>query len=291
MVADPYTVLGVDRQASQDDIRAAYRRLAKKHHPDLNPGNAAAEARFKEVSAANDILSDVEKRRRFDAGEIDAEGHESGPPPGYRAHAESDAGRRYAQHDPAWDDADYADLLRGMFRDANRRRDRSYTLTVGFLDAVNGATKRITLPDGAMLDVRIPPGTEPGQTLRLRGKGEAGGDALVEIQTTPHRFFTRDGQDIRVDLPITLKEAVLGAKVDVPTPRGPVRMNIPPHSDTGAVLRLRGRGVPASGGKPEGNLLATLRIVLGPTDAALEDFLRGWTPASDADPRAALGEP
>ena len=163
-----------------------------------------------------------------------------------------------------------------------------------FLDAVNGATRRLTLPDGRTLDVKIPPGTADGQTLRLRGQGGKGshgapdGDALIDIHVLPHRFFKRDGRDIRLELPVTLPEAVLGASIEVPTPGGPVRMRIPPHSDSGTELRLRGRGVPAHGGQAAGDLFATLRVVVGAPDAALEGFLRAWKPEHPANPRHAM---
>jgi DnaJ-class molecular chaperone len=175
-----------------------------------------------------------------------------------------------------------------------RGRDEHFTLTTAFLDAVNGATQRLTLPDGRTLDVKIPSGTDDGHVLRLRGQGGPGrnggpaGDAFIEIHIAPHRFFTRDGQDIRLSLPVTLAEAVLGGPVEVPTPGGPVRMRIPPHSDSGTILRLRGRGVPAHGKLPAGDLHATLHVVLGPPDAALEAFLRSWVPEHPHDPRAAM---
>ncbi len=242
---DPYVALGVRRDASQDDIRAAYRKLAKLHHPDLNPGNAEAEEKFKTVSAANELLSDPDKRARFDRGEIDAAGQER-QRAGYRDQAESAAGHRYSRagpQDEAWDGADFNDLFGSMFNQSRRasggpRRgeDRHYTLTAAFLDAVNGATRRLTLPDGRALDVKIPPGTSQGQVLRLRGQGGGGiaggadGDALIEIDIDPHPFFERRGNDIRLVLPVTVAEAALGGSIKVPTPAGPVMMRIPPHS-------------------------------------------------------------
>lgn len=304
---DPYQTLGVARDASQDDIRAAYRTLAKKHHPDLNPGDTAAEDRFKDVAAAYELLSDPEKRARFDRGEIDAAGNERAPEPSWRHYAEAGEGRSYgpAGAQPGgWSEEDLSDLFGSMF-DGQRRaggtakrrgRDEHYTLTVEFLDAVNGATRRLTLPDGSTLDVKIPQGASEGQVLRLRGKGSPGrnggpdGDALIEIHVAPHRFFQREGRDLRLELPVTLQEAVLGGQVEVPTPAGPVRMRIPPGSDTGTELRLRGRGVPASGNQPAGDLYARLRVVLGKPDPALEAFLRGWKPEHAIDPRHELAE-
>jgi DnaJ-class molecular chaperone len=302
---DPYKTLGVARDASQDDIRRAYRKLAKQHHPDLNPGNAKAEAQFKEVSAANELLSDPDKRARFDRGEIDAEGQEQAPRQTYRDYADSEPGRRYGHAGPAsggWSQEDLSDLFGGMFNQGRRDgagspirgEDEHYTLTTPFLDAVLGATQRLTLPDGRTLDVKIPPGTTDGQVLRLRSQGGAGwnsgpaGDALIEIRVAPHAYFTRDGQDIRLDLPVSLQEAVLGGPVEVRTPAGPVRMRIPPHADSGTELRLRGRGVPAHGGMPAGDLYATLRVVVGKPDAALEEFLRNWKPEQPANPRQAM---
>ncbi len=302
---DPYATLGVARDATQDDIRKAYRKLAKQHHPDLNPGNAKAEARFKEVSAANELLSDTDKRARFDRGEIDAAGQEQAPRPSYRQYAESEPGRRYGRAGPApggWSADDLGDIFGGMFNQPRgaggdrpvRGEDEHYTLTTSFLDAVNGATPRLTLPDGRSLDVKIPPGTTDGQVLRLREQGGAGwnggpaGDALIEIRVTPHKFFKRDGQDLRLELPVTLPEAVLGGPVEVMTPGGPVRMRIPAGSDSGTELRLRGRGIPAFGSRPAGDLYATLRVVVGKPDAALEAFLRDWKPKHAANPRQGM---
>ena len=292
---DPYATLGLVRDATPDQVRAAYRKLAKENHPDLNPGNAAAEERFKAASAANDLLSDAEKRARYDRGEIDAEGHERPPErPGYRSYADASSGRRYQASD-RWDEEDLSDLF-SRFRGARpsgpqRGADEPYTLAVEFLDAVRGATPRLTLPDGRTLDVRVPPGIESGQTLRLRGQGGAGanggpaGDALIQVQVTPHPYFRREGGDIHLDLPVTIREAVLGGRITVPTPGGPVAMQVPARSDTGRQLRLRGRGVPARGEQAAGDLYATLRVVVGEVDPALETFLRGWTPEREADPR------
>lgn len=295
---DPYKILGLGRDASQDDIRKAYRKLAKKNHPDLNPGDAKAEARFKDISAANGLLSDPDKKSRFDRGEIDAGGQEQRPQPSYREHAESDAGERYGQGG-GWGDEAFDDLFGSMFRrqgasGARRGQDQRYTLTTSFLNAVNGATQRLTLPDEGPLDVKLPPGTSEGQVLRLKGRGSPGrdggpaGDALIEIQIAPHSYFSRDGQDIRLVLPISLREAILGGPVETPTPGGPVKLRIPPHADSGTELRLRGRGVPAHAGRGAGDLLVNLKVAIGPPDAALDDFIRDWTPASISNPRAAM---
>jgi DnaJ-class molecular chaperone len=311
-VPSPYEVLGVAPDASADDIRKAYRKLAKQHHPDLNPGNQAAEQRFKDVSAANELLSDPDKRARFDRGEIDETGAERPPQHYYRGFAEGAEGARY-QPEHAMHGEDLEDLFANFFHGAQgqaasggsggghfraRGRDHSYSLAIDFLEAVNGAKKRITLPDGASLDVTIPAGLQDGQILRLRGKGGAGlgdgppGDALVEIHVAAHAFFRRAGNDIHVALPVTVAEAVLGAKVTVPTVGGPVAVTVPPQADSGKVLRLRGRGVPAHGSAPAGDALVTLTVVIGPDqDEALADFLKGWAPAHPYDPRAAMVAP
>jgi DnaJ-class molecular chaperone len=303
-VEDPYAALGIPRNATEAQIRAAYRKLAKQHHPDLNPGNKAAEERFKTVSAANELLSDPEKRARFDRGEIDASGQEQRPEREfYRGHAEGRQGAKYRTANGAdpFADADMGDVFADLFGRATgagadrprRGQDLSYALSVNFLDAVNGATSRLSLPDGGTLDVRIPPGITSGQTLRLRGKGAPGrngapaGDALIEIQVQPHAFFRRDGADIHVDLPITITEAMLGAKINVPTPRGQVAVTIPPRSETGARLRLRGRGVAAHGDTPAGDTILILKLVLGTPDPGLEGFLRAH-PGPAQDPRANL---
>jgi DnaJ-class molecular chaperone len=305
---DLYATLGLPRDATTEDIRKAYRGLAKRHHPDLNPGNKIAEERFKAVASAYDILGDADKRGRYDRGEIDAAGAESRPQhPSYRGYAEGAPGARYRQPGGAEQDmneADLGDLFEDLFAgtreqrsNAPRRgRDQGYKLTIDFLDAVTGATKRLALPDGKGLDVRIPPGIEDGQTMRLKGQGSPGrqggpsGDALIEIQVAPHRFFRREGRDVHVELPITLSEAVLGGKIMVPTPTGPVTMTVPPRSDSGAKLRLRGRGVAAHGEQPAGDEFITLRVVLGDADDALETFLRGWSADHGFDPRRSMME-
>ena len=297
---DPYETLGVKKDASADDIRKAYRKLAKKYHPDLNPGNKAAEASFKDIGAANDLLSDPEKRARFDRGEIDAAGDPRQERPTYRSYADAGfAGAgRYGGGEP-----EMGDIFADLFAQAHQRstrpmrgRDASYSLAVDFVDAITGAQQRLTLPDGRTLDVRVPPGMEDGQTLRLRGQGGEGanggpaGDALITVQVFPHTLFRREGDDILVDLPVTLKEAVLGGRVTIPTVTGTVAMTVPPRSDTGTVLRLRGRGVPAHGGKPAGDQLVTLKLVVPDADDALAAFLRDWKPANEANPRKGMTE-
>ncbi len=301
MADDPYGILGLKRDASADAIKAAYRKLARKHHPDLNPGKPEAEARFKAVSAAHDLLSDPEKRGRFDRGEIDAEGQEQRPAGGYRRHADAAQGARY---DGQSGGSPFDDLFADMF-EARRRaeaaprpgQDESYRLDVSFIDAMLGTTTPMRLPDGRSLSVRIPPGITTGQVLRLRGQGGPGrnggaaGDALIGITVQEHPLLRREGRNIAMELPVSLREAVLGGPVEVPTPSGRLRVTLPAHSDSGRQIRLRGKGVAAHGAEPAGDLLLTLKVVIGPADAALDAFLRDWSPATMEDPRAALDFP
>jgi len=301
-VADElYEVLGVKKDASQAEIKKAHRARAKKHHPDLNPGDKASEEAFRKVQAAYSILSDKEKRRQYDAGEIDTEGKETSHQ-FYREYASADGGQPYASTAGFEDLNDiFADLFRAQQRggeNVHMRRqggDVGYRLEVSFLEAVNGAKKRITMPDGKTLDITIPPGHRDGQILRLRGKGMPGlgggaaGDAMVEIHVTPHRTFRRRDRDILIDLPIALHEAVLGARVHVPTPRGSVSMTIPPGSNTGDMLRLKGKGVAASGKHKAGDQLVTLTVVLPKkTDAELRAFLEDWGKDHSYDPRQGM---
>ena len=293
---DPYEIIGVARGASADEIQKAYRKRAKKLHPDLNPGDQHAESKFKELAGAYDLLSDAEKRRRFDGGEIDAVGAERPRQRSYRDFAtDSSASSPYENASGFADFAQSDDFLAELLQQqAQRARnapgaDLHYQLAVELVDAITGATRRLILPGGGTLDVTIPAGIRNGQVLRLRGKGASSrgtgpaGDALVEISILPHAFFTLDGDDIRIELPVTIKEAVLGAKVKVPTPSGAVMMNIPKTSNTGTVLRLKGKGVPRRG-SGHGDELVTLKVVLPDTpDADLESFLSNWT--NDQDPR------
>jgi DnaJ-class molecular chaperone len=292
---DPYHILGVAPMVSAAEIKKAYLRLAKKHHPDLNPGDKHAEEQFKEISAANDLLSDPEKRRRFDAGEIDATGAERAQQNYYRDFAQS-AGHPYESASGYADFAEGDDILSQLLRrkaqEVRRARGADlHHLAIDFLDAVNGVTQTITLPHGGTLEVTIPPGIEEGQVLRLREKGAPSpdegkpGDALVEITINPHRFFTRRGDDIYIDLPITLKEAALGAEVEVPTPTGKVLVKVPEGSNTGRTLRLKGKGVARPGGGSGDEFVRLMVVMPTESEPELETFLAHWTPKSSYDPR------
>ena len=300
MASDPYTVLGVKRDASQDDIQKAYRRLAKKLHPDLNPGNKKAEERFKDVTAAYDLLGDAAKRARFDRGEIDASGQERPAQRFYRDFAEG-GGHAYSSDAGFADFAGAEDIISEIFgrqgRSNVRRRgaDIQYHLSLSFLDAINGGKQQLTLPDGSTLQVIIPPGVRNGQVLRLRGKGRPGlnggplGDALIEIEVRPHPVFKRRGDDIHVELPIPLADAVLGGKISVPTPAGPVTMTVPKWTNTGTVLRLKGKGVPR-GENTRGDEYVALKVMLpDKPDPELERLVAQWHSAKATHSQASVG--
>jgi len=299
----PYQVLGVKLDASADDIRKAYRKLAKQFHPDLNPGKAEAEERFKSISAAYDLLSDAEKRARYDRGEIDESGAERPPRGYYRSQAEGAQGWKY-QPEGEMDLGDLEDLF-AAFGSAGRRRrgagegfqargaDRHFTLTIDFVTGATGGKQRLSLAPDEWLDVTIPPGIEDGQVLRLRGKGGPGfgggqtGDALIEVHVAPHPLFRRDGNNILLELPVSLAEAVLGARVSVPTVTGPVTMTIPKGSDAGRQLRLRGKGIQRE--TNPGDEIVTLKVVIGQSsDPELAEFLEKWAPQHPSDPRQGM---
>jgi DnaJ-class molecular chaperone len=279
---DPYAILGVASDAKQKDIKEAYRRLARAHHPDRDPDNPQAEERFKDISNAYDILSDAKKKARFDAGEIDINGNafHKRPPPRYRSKQ-----RSKAKHSKK---KSFEDFFR---ENTARKRERikvnganiSYTLSVDFLEAALGARRRISMTNGKRLNVVIPPGTQDGQVLRLKEQGMDGigggqsGDAHVEISITPHPLFSSDGDDVRTDLPITLQEAVLGGKAQVQTIDGPVALTIPPNSNTGSVLRLKEKGLEKQKGKGRGDQYVHLNVVLPKKrDKDFVDFVKKW---------------
>ena len=309
MAEDLYSTLGVARTASAADITKAYRKLAKKLHPDLNPGDKTAEEKFKEISAAYSILNDADKRGRYDRGEIDATGQEKPQQRYYREYAGGEDGARYRSSAGFEDMGEFSDLFGDLFGRGGRARggggggqrysmrgsDAQYRLEIDFLEAVQGAKKRITLPDGGTLDVSLPAGVTEGQVLRLKGKGMPGmgggegGDALVEISVRPHPVFTRDGDDILIELPITFDEAVLGGKVEVPTISGRVFATVPPGSNTGQTLRLKGRGVKAKG--KSGDQLVKLNVMMPErVDEDLKAFAETWRDKNRYDPRRKLKE-
>jgi DnaJ-class molecular chaperone len=300
MADDPYTVLGVPRTATDDEIRRTYRKLAKELHPDLNPSNrAASEERFKKVSAAYDVVGDPEKRKRYDRGEIDAGGEPRRGfrrPPGAGPFDGRPGGQRFE------DDFSFGDIFSDLFGGMRGRgepgspfgargRDARYSLEVDFLEAVQGAKKRVTLPDSGALDITVPQGVVDGQVLRLKGRGVPGrrgaepGDALVEIKVRPHPLFKRADDDIAVDMPITLDEAVLGAKIEVPTIAGRVQLTLPKGTSSGRIFRLKGRGVHNTTTGHTGDQLVTVRIVLPETiDDELSYFLSEWRHKHKYDP-------
>jgi DnaJ-class molecular chaperone len=297
MADDPYTTLGVSRSASEDDIRRAFRRLAKELHPDINPGDTARVERFKRVSAAYELLSDPDKRGKYDRGEIDAAGE---PRYTYRQQgARTHGGVGGAPFDTFGDV--FADLFgargaagRGRAGGgfAMRGQDMRYTLEVDFLEAVGGARKRVTLPEGGVLDLTVPEGVTDGQVLRLRGKGAPGigggeaGDALVEIKVRPHPSFRRAGDDIHLEVPIALDEAVLGAKIEVATITGKVTLTVPKGTSSGRVFRLKGKGARNLNTGAIGDQLVTVRIVLpSQIDDSLAYFLSEWRQKHGYNPR------
>ncbi len=301
-MADPYQTLGVEKTASGEDIRKAYKKLAKKHHPDLNPGDKEAESRFKDISAAYTFLNDPEKRRAFDAGEIDESGQPKPERRFYRDYADTGAGARYERAEDLGDLGDlFGDLFgqrarggegaRPQFR--MRGADANYTLPIDFLEAVNGDKKRVDMPDGKTLDISIPAGVRDEQVIRLKGQGMPGigggpsGDALITVSVRPHPVFRRDGNDIKSAVPITLNEALNGGSVQVDTISGAVSLKIPKHSNTGRILRLRGKGVQ---GHPKGDHLVELQVMMPPNpDAALETFVADWEGEHPYNPRQGRG--
>jgi DnaJ-class molecular chaperone len=318
-MADLYATLGVKRDASEAEIKKAYRKLAKELHPDRNKDNPSASARFSAVTQAYDILSDKDKRARYDRGEIDEEGKPKAPF-GFGAGGPGGAGggpqggfRRGQGPDFGGEEIDLSDLFDGLFGGGKRagaggggpfgsfgRRspppqkgaDLAYRLPVAFEEAATLREQRVTLGAGKTVAIKLPKGVEEGTKIRLAGQGQPGpagnGDAIVTISIEPHRFFTRDGDNIRLDLPITLDEAVLGAKVKVPTVDGPVMLSVPRGATSGKTLRLKGKGFTARSGE-RGDQLVTLMVDLPRDDAELARFVEGWSGRGRGNPRAALG--
>jgi DnaJ-class molecular chaperone len=309
MLDDPYKILGVSKDATQADIKKAYRKLAKALHPDLHPGDKAKEAQFQAVTGANDIVGDPAKRAKFDAGEIDASGQERAERAYYRQQAGADPQGRYNSSAGYGDFEDMSGVFSDLFgaraqaRQAGAGRgqgfaaqgaDLRYHLEVEFMDAVQGAKRTVPLPDGSAIDLTIPAGVRDGQTLRLRGKGQPGlgggpaGDAYVEMTVRPHPVYARDGNDIEVEVPISFDEAVLGARIEVPTLSGKVSMSIPKGASSGQRLRLKGKGVaPAKGAA--GDQYVRLKIAMPSLiDTEMEQIAQRWRDQVTDDPRAKL---
>ncbi len=321
-MADPYAILGVPRAASDKDIKSAYRKLAKELHPDRNQDNPQAAERFSKITSAYDLLSDKDKRARFDRGEIDGEGNPANPfggmgtgggfrGGGFRG-AQQGGFRAQDFEGFSQENVDLGDIFEGLFGGAGGRSgaapggmgggfrgsrqprpakgaDVQYRLRVPFVDAAARKDQRITLADGKTIDLKLPAGVEDGTQMRLRGKGETGpggtGDALVTISVDDHPLYRREGDDVRLDLPITLDEALNGAKVRVPTVEGAVMMTVAEGTSGGTVLRLKGRGFAGKKGT-RGDQLVTLQIQLPSDRGELQERLAGWSDPSD--PRAGL---
>jgi DnaJ-class molecular chaperone len=318
---DPYEVLGVPRGANAAAIKSAYRKLAKKHHPDANKNDPKSQARFSELNSANEIIGDEDKRKQFDRGEIDAEGKPRFQGfPGGDPRARGAAGGGFETHGfrtggagPGGfgGGAGFEDILNSMFSGGARgaRRgggntfefdpgnvavdlDLSVAMAVSLEEAVQGGSKRVRLPTGKELDVKIPAGVTAGQQIRLKGQGETApghppGDLLITISIAPHAFFKVDGSDLRVDLPITLYEAVLGGKIRVPTLGSAVELSIPKNTSSGRTFRLKGKGLPKAGGA--GDLFVTTRIMLPDgNDAELEALMQKWRDGHPYNPRSDL---
>jgi DnaJ-class molecular chaperone len=308
---DPYEVLGVSRLATAEEIKSAFRKLAKRYHPDLNPGDKSIESKFKEVNSAYDLLSDPEKKSRFDRGEIDAAGNEKSY--GRRPGAGAGAGGRGGFSGFNFDADDIFEMFRqggrgrsgtgtgtggaggagsGGAENGRRGSDVTYTLTVDFVTAAAGAPRRVTTAHGKSLDVNIPPGTTDGSKLRLRGQGQPGpngapaGDAFIEIHVEPHPYFERRGNDVHVDVPITLQEAILGASVTVPTIDGRVSVKVPKGANSGTTLRLKGKGIQVRG-QGRGDQYVRLEITLPEViDSELAGFMERWGPAHPYEVRS-----
>ena len=314
-MADLYSQLGVKRDSSEAEIKKAYRKLAKQLHPDRNKDNPKASERFSTVTRAYDILTDKAKRARYDRGEIDEEGNPrapfgfggGGPRPGGFGQGQGGAG---GSPFGSGEEVDLSDIFEGLFGGGQQRRggfggfggrpraapqkgaDVAYRLPVGFEDAAALKPQRVTLSGGKTVDIKLPKGVEEGSKIRLAGQGQPGaggnGDAIVTIHIKPHRYFRRDGDDIRLDLPIALDEAVTGAKVKVPTVDGAVMLSIPKGSSSGRTLRLKGKGFTGKTGQ-RGDQLVTLQVDVPSDDPELASFIESWSRTGKSNPRAGLG--
>jgi DnaJ-class molecular chaperone len=311
---NPYTVLGLTRAATEEEIKTAYRGLAKKYHPDLNPGKKEIEQKFKEINAAYDILSDPDKRAKFDRGDMDASGQERQQYSWQR----SSNFRRGEESSGDFSDFVAEDIFADLFGGARARGTRfsgqwgsgedpfanarsrarggdiSIPLHVSFIEAALGAKKRVALPNGKTIEISVPPATENLKKLRLKGQGHpspdggAGGDTIIEINVAPHPFFTAKGQDIHIELPVTFYEATLGATVPAPTLDGTVEIKIPKGSNSGTVLRLRGKGMPDPQGV-RGDQYVKLRVMLPENDETFAKFTEKWAKDNSYDPRKKSG--
>lgn len=295
-MADPYSTLGVARTANEAEIKSAYRKLAKELHPDRNKDNPKAAEKFSAVTNAYDLLSDKDKRAQFDRGEIDGDGNPAAPF-GFGGGGPGGGFRGQPGGGFETGGADFGDIFEGLFGGAGRRgggagfggfgrqappqkgANVAYRLAVQFVDAATLAPQRITLQDGKTIDLKLPAGVESGTQMRLSGKGQAGpggaGDAIVTIEVKPHPFFTRDGDNVLLDLPITLDEAVKGGKVKVPTVDGPVMLGVPAGTSSGKTLRLRGKGFTGKDGK-RGDQLVTLQVDVPADDPAIRALIESW---------------
>jgi DnaJ-class molecular chaperone len=302
LAQDPYLELGVPRTASADELRKAFRKLAKKYHPDANQGDKSAEERFKRISAAFDLLGDEDKRKKFDAGEIDADGRETMRGFGGGSPFGQGGGFRGGPGGVNFEDVDLGDILGEMFGARGGRAggfggggfqqrggDVRAKLEIELEDAITGAKRRIAFSDGRSLDVQIPKGATDGQVLRLKGQGSPGragaGDALIELAIRPHSIFKREGDNLTMDLPVSAPDAILGGKVEAPTPEGPVTLSIPAGSNSGSTLRLKGRGMSGPRGG-RGDLMARIVVTLPDhPDEELKRFAETWRAERPYSPR------
>lgn len=303
MTENPYKILGVEKSASEKEIKSAYRKLAKQHHPDLNPGDAGNDIKFKSISNAYGILSDPDKRAAYDAGKLDNDGNPAHPSGQryYRDYASGEQGKPYYHHTTnQFDPEDIESLFGSFFRGGaagqqagfkQKSQDAHYTIQIDFMEAALGGKKQVTMPDGKVLNISIPQGVSDRQKLRLKGQGgrssigQEAGDAYVEIHINPHHQFSRKGKDIYVDVPISLGESILGKKIPIPTIHGTVDMTLPKGISSGAVLRLKGKGI------KEGNQYVTVQITMPKEiDDELSTFFAQWDEKHAYDPRLKEGE-